>query len=118
MTHANITIVLLLMVGLGLVVWDVFVAFCNDTPNEEDTISGILLNAAKRFAALPFAFGVLMGHLFVDQSWLRIPQPWAAAVLVAMAAGLALGYNHRPSRYATWVCLLAGIPAGAAFWPQ
>ncbi len=118
MTYAHLTTALLLMVGLGLVVWDVLVAFCNDEPNEDDTISGIVLKAARRCSGVPFAFGVLMGHLFVDQPWVRVGQPWAALWLVACTAFLTLLFHHLKFRYAAWVCLPLGIVAGAGLWPQ
>jgi len=53
--------------ALLLIAWDVYVAFFNKTPNDRDTISGIVLGWARKHPVVPFAFGVLMGHLFWSQ---------------------------------------------------
>lgn len=60
----KITIGLLLVVAVLLIVWDVYVA--NNTPTG-DTISEITLLAASKHPVIPFAFGVICGHLFWPQ---------------------------------------------------
>jgi uncharacterized membrane protein len=48
-----------------LIGWDIVVAV-NKIPG--DTISEIVLGYARSSPIIPFAFGVLMGHLFWPQS--------------------------------------------------
>jgi len=57
--------VILIIVTTGLIVWDIFVAW---TPVKGDTISEVVLTTAHKNPSLPFAFGVLMGHLFWAQN--------------------------------------------------
>jgi len=59
-----ITIIILISVVAGLIAWDIVVA-ANDTPG--DTISEIVLKAARAVPALAFAIGVVCGHLFWPQ---------------------------------------------------
>lgn len=60
----KVTISLLVAAVLALIAWDVVVAM-NPTPG--DTISEITLAFAMRHPALPFAVGVVCGHLFWPQ---------------------------------------------------
>jgi uncharacterized membrane protein len=59
----KVTISILIAVALLLIGWDIYVAVNKD---EGDTISEILLWVSKH-PIMPFAFGVLMGHLFWPQ---------------------------------------------------
>jgi hypothetical protein len=118
MTYPTATILILSVAAIVLVAWDVYVAFFNDVPNEDDTISGILFAAAQRFAGLPFAFGALSGHLFIDQPWVDPPQPWGVCALAGCGMALALVFHCFRHRYAAWICLPLGIVAGALLWPQ
>jgi len=63
----EITIWLLIGTATVLVAWDVYAAFLNDTPNDRDTISGVVLGWARRHPVVPFALGVLAGHLLWPQ---------------------------------------------------
>lgn len=58
-----VTIGILIAVAVVLIGWDIYVAI-ND--ERGDTISEILLWVGEH-PILPFAFGVLMGHLFWPQ---------------------------------------------------
>lgn len=60
----KVTISILVAAVLALIAWDVVVAM-NPTPG--DTISEITLAFAMRHPALPFAVGVVCGHLFWPQ---------------------------------------------------
>jgi len=62
--NKKITIAIIAIVTVGLIAWDIYVF---KTPEVGDTISEILLEWAKRNPIIPFAFGVLMGHLFWSQ---------------------------------------------------
>jgi hypothetical protein len=60
----KVTISILIAVALLLIGWDIYVAANKDSG---DTISEILLWTSQR-PILPFAMGVLMGHLFWPQN--------------------------------------------------
>ena len=55
------TIIILAIVTIGLISWDVF-AYING--GSMVTISLVILGWSREFPPLPFAFGVLCGHLF------------------------------------------------------
>lgn len=59
-----ITIAVLATCGLVLIVWDLIVATDGKPGN---TISEITLYYARRHPVIPFALGVIMGHLFWAQ---------------------------------------------------
>jgi hypothetical protein len=59
----KVTISILIIVALLLIGWDIYVAVNKD---EGDTISEVLLWVGSH-PVLPFAMGVLMGHLFWPQ---------------------------------------------------
>lgn len=62
------TTVFLMLAAAGVLVsWDIYVAYFNKTPNDKDTISGIVFGWARKHPVVPFAFGVLMGHFFWGQ---------------------------------------------------
>lgn len=69
------TIALLLSMGAGLIGWDVYVAVeeRNIEPGKGATISEVTLGFAQRHPIVPFAVGVLCGHLFWPQ--VRKPEP-------------------------------------------
>ena len=58
------TITVLLSASAALILWDIYVAA---TPPGGDTISEIMLGWARKHPIVPFALGVLMGHLFWSQ---------------------------------------------------
>lgn len=62
--HRRGTIAILLSVAAFLVLWDVAVAL---SPEPDDTISEVVLDWAGRHPIVPFALGVLCGHLFWPQ---------------------------------------------------
>lgn len=62
--HRRLTIGILAAVTLLLVAWDVYVAL---EPVPGDTISEVILEAARRRVVVPFLAGVLCGHLFWPQ---------------------------------------------------
>lgn len=67
--NKKITIVALLACVALLVVWDIHVAVseADKAPGEGATISEVTLGFAKRHPVLPFAVGVICGHLFWPQ---------------------------------------------------
>lgn len=60
----KITISILVAVAVLLIGWDIYVAI---TPAPGDTISEITLAFAQRHPVIPFAIGVLCGHLLWPQ---------------------------------------------------
>ena len=64
MTDRTKTILVLAAAVVILIGWDLFVWM---SPEPDDTISEVVLGWAKKTVVLPFAFGVLMGHLFWPQ---------------------------------------------------
>lgn len=63
-----ITIGVLAACAAVLIGWDIWVAV-NDTPG--DTISELALAFAGKHPILPFAVGVIVGHLFWPQARVR-----------------------------------------------
>lgn len=59
-----VTKVLMLSIAIVLIGWDIYVA-ANDIPG--DTISELTLSWAFMHPVIPFAVGVLCGHLFWPQ---------------------------------------------------
>ena len=64
MTSRTITISILAAVTLLLIAWDIYVA---TNKQKGDTISEVVLGFARRHPVIPFALGVLMGHLLWPQ---------------------------------------------------
>ena len=64
MDTVKITKYIILAAIVGLIGWDIYVAM---TPVKGDTISEIMLTFAMSHPVIPFAFGVLFGHLFWSQ---------------------------------------------------
>lgn len=58
------TIVILVVVTVGLIVWDIY---AGTNRERRDTISVVILGYAKRWTIIPFALGVVMGHLLWPQ---------------------------------------------------
>lgn len=52
---------IILAITAGLIVWDIVLAI---RPPAEDTISEVIRKFAHKHPLIPFAFGVIMGHLF------------------------------------------------------
>jgi len=124
MTPREWTIVIMSTAVLGLIGWDVYVAFFNKTSNAVDTISGITLGWSRKVWILPYAVGVLGGHLF----WPRGDNPlfghsWSIPVLLAtglsvFGAGWAITRKGKSWTFQGPVVLLLGILAGHCLWPQ
>jgi xanthosine utilization system XapX-like protein len=128
MNTKKITIGLILVAVLGLIGWDIYVAY---TPQKGDTISEVIQATARNFLVLPFVAGVLMGHLFwpvrVTESKPGKLPSWylwgiVGAVLVWDLYTFATGNAGHPVadviRQWMVVPLVAGIPAGHYLWPQ
>ena len=117
----------IIMMGVAvalLIVWDVYVAFFNRVSNRVDTISGITLGWSKKVWSLPFAFGVLGGHLF----WPALGGPilggvWSIPMLLAIALvisgmGWWFGRQNKGWAFQGPVLVVLGVLAGHGLWPQ
>jgi hypothetical protein len=124
MTAGTITTIIMSVAFAGLIGWDVYVAFFNRQPNREDTISGILLGWSKRVWILPYAFGVLGGHLFLPALFGPVVgQVFGVLVLVVSAAlvtfaGIAIRDAGRRWPWQAPVLIVSGVLMGHLFWPQ
>jgi hypothetical protein len=122
-SYGAITIAIISSAVALLVVWDVWVAFCNDVPNENDTISGIMRRIGRRVVAIPLGLGGVCGHFWGPSIPSPLGQP--ESVIVAGFIVVSLTVAHFVMRrYKVWpdwtalVYLLVGIPIGAIMWPQ
>jgi len=61
----TITIIVVLVAIAVVIAWDIF-AVSNPIPG--DTVSEMTFNAAKANPIIPFALGVVCGHLFWGQT--------------------------------------------------
>lgn len=117
------TIVVLILATVSLSAWAIYVA-TNDVPNKHDTISHIMSQWGKRFWALPFAAGILLGHFWITGvPWRGMHPAITGFVLAPALVGVAwLGYRFRGAVERYWpaiaiALLLAGITFGALAWP-
>lgn len=66
-----LAIALLIVLG-AIATWDIYAAF---GPGWEYTVSALLGSWAARYPMLPFAAGILAGHLFWPQHLPERPRP-------------------------------------------
>jgi len=104
----TLTQVIVLGAVVALIGYDVWVYV---EPSPSDTISEIMLAWARLYPELPFAFGILAGHLFVPFKRTRsIPLLGAVCVVFVLVARLF------PIPLA--VALVAGLITGSTLWSQ
>jgi hypothetical protein len=124
-TYRDLTIVVCCVLAALLITWDLFVLFGNNEP--DDTISAIALKESLTFWLLPYAFGVIGGHLFMPGTPLPGQTWWRLLLLVVL--GLLVGVtgcllSRSLSTTKTRISLRAfgllnlGIVAGHFMWPQ
>lgn len=112
----KITVALFIAVAVGLIVWDVILGL-----KKEKTESMWLAKWARDWNALPFAFGTLVGHWFMQNpnphyAWWPYGAVAIALVAAVWDASLRL-YVPRWARYPGW-WLLVGVLNGYLTWPQ
>jgi len=119
----HITIFLLLSTTVGLIAWALYAA-TNDVPNKHDTISHVVNQWGRRYWALPFLAGVLIGHFWVTGVPWRPVHPAVSAItlLSATATVTWLGFRLPVYRKRYWAAIalgltVAGITFGALAWP-
>jgi len=121
----KLTAYIFLAFVFGLIAWDVFVAV-NDVPG--DTISEIVLSWTGRFCVVPFAAGVLMGHIFwtlkkKPSRWFTIPILLAVTALL-LVWDIVTVLKISESLCKVWLAnhpvvpLLAGTVCGHFLWGQ
>jgi hypothetical protein len=78
---------------------------------DHDTLSEVMRDGALSSSALPYGWGFLAGHFFVQ--W--VPRRLTHAQALSAAAGLAF-VVHLVSPPG-WAAVLLGVAAGALLWP-
>jgi len=78
---------------------------------DHDTLSEVMRDSALGSSALPYGWGFLAGHFFVQ--W--FPRRLTHAQALSAAAGLAFAVHvvSPPG----WAAVLLGVAAGALLWP-
>jgi len=127
MDPRTVTLIVMAVSAVLLIGWDIVVAFFNKVPNKKDTISGIMFGASLKVWTLPYAFGVLGGHLFMPGVFLDTVRWWGLVLMTGLGIALALFgilRGHQLSQ-AKWRIALraygllnAGIAMGWLFWTQ
>lgn len=117
-----ITIIAIVAVAVGLIVWDIIVA-TNKIPNDVDTISGRMRIWGKKTLLLPWAWAVLFGHFWGPKAYLA-PHKFTVPVLILLT-GLVVLYGtltRNGETTSSWplffTILNLGALAGALLWPQ
>lgn len=113
MTPRTITIGLMAAAAAVFLAWDLYVAV---SPPSGDTISELVAAGARKWPTLPFAYGVVGGHLFGSSSfqWERGPR---AAFLVVITVGLLI-LDVGGLAMAPGFSFLFGASAGFLLWPM
>lgn len=114
----TLTKLVLAATTVGLIGYDVFVAV---EPTQDDTISEVINLLAADHPILPFAWGVLTGHLFLRKDWnhellksnARYGVLAGSGILVTIASFLSIIPDVGAGPW-----LLAGTAIGWLFWPQ
>jgi len=113
----------ILAVAAGLIVWDVFLLH----DGIENTTISAVLRVTSRLLGIPYAFGVLAGHVFWHKNGLRNDSTLKQRVVVLCLIGVALTVLALSCSCLTPVAYLckrphvvfaAGFPLGHLMWPQ
>lgn len=125
MTWRFWTVVVMAVASSVVIIWDIIVAL-NSKHLRRDTVSGVTLSWANKWWGLPFAFGVLGGHLFMRGVWF-FPSPWfGGPALTVMAICLVLLGHHVTSddqpkwrhTVRAFALINFGLVSGHLLWPQ
>jgi len=127
MEPRTITLIVMAVSAVLLIGWDIVVAFFNKVPNDKDTISGITYGASLKVWTIPYAVGVLCGHLFMPGVFLDTVRWWGVSILLAVGIGFGVfsllrGKHLSQSKWRIalrgYGTLNAGIVMGWLFWTQ
>lgn len=122
MDSRTITICILIGSATALVAWDIYIVTSRP---REDTISEILLDWARRVSFLPYAVGVVIGHLFWPAHGM-VPIDWIfslTALLVIGFVGACVQFIARVTlngglAISPMIHVTLGILMGHWLWPQ
>lgn len=106
--YRRLSQILIVLATVLLIGYD-FLPFASSP--DHDTLSEVMRDTALASSALPFGWGFLAGHFFVQ--WL--PRRLTHAQALSAAAGIALAVHvvSPPG----WAAVLLGVGAGALLWP-
>ena len=112
-TTARITRALLLAGLAAWIGWDIYVAFNSVTG---DTISELTLGWSYTYSVIPYAAGVVAGHL-----WWPGPRPTNRTLPflgLAAVSALVAGFDYDTATLFPLYPLVTGIVVGHLLWPQ
>lgn len=108
MDYRRISQILIVLATVLLIGYD-FLPFASSP--DHDTLSEVMRDSALASSALPFGWGFLAGHFFVQWT----PRRLSHAQALSAAAGLALAVHVASPP--GWVAVLLGAATGALLWP-
>lgn len=116
------TIIILAAMTLITLAWEAVLIVQRWRARPLGTISMVMKDLGWRFVSIPFAWGALGGHFWMDGPSFWEPQSHALLGFLIGAAVIADLANAR-ARWPRWLThpmlwLVLGIAAGALLWPQ
>ncbi len=106
--YRRISQILIVLATVLLIGYD-FLPFASSP--DHDTLSEVMRDTALASSALPFGWGFLAGHFFVQ--WL----PRKLTHLQALSCAAALAAVVHAADAPGWLAVLLGVAAGAVLWP-
>jgi len=110
-----------------IIVWDLYVAFFNTIPNAVDTVSGIVIDWSAFLWVIPYAMGVLCGHLVMPNflsggfGFSGIALIFAVGITIiifGLIGGRMLSRTKRDRALRAYGFLNLGMLMGNLFWGQ
>ncbi len=103
----------MLLITVGLILWDVFLAADKEPGN---TISEVIQQASKRWWIIAYGWGVLAGHFFLTSPVESLPV-WTVPISLTAAGigGLVFGAT-RKLIVPRWLALIVGAVHGWLLW--
>ena len=108
MDYRRISQITIALVTILLIGYD-FLPFASSP--DHDTLSEVMRDTALASSALPFGWGFLAGHFFVQ----ALPRSLTHTQALGTAAALAAMVHV--ADVPGWLALLLGVAAGAVLWP-
>lgn len=109
-----VTKVIMALALVAVIGWDLYVFL---TPPDGDTISELLATWAPKWPSLPFAAGVVVGHLFWPVTSIphKVARLWTLAVV---CGGMLLADILWLDNVLAILPVLAGVVVGRILWPM